>query len=396
MTAALRSVIAALGAAAGLSASLGVGAVVVGCCDDDSSDDEVRLEVDGTALVRFVAGGSRTVTDSIALQLGDQIEVTEGTAQLHMPDGPDFELRAAVGDARNTEVTVASVPELDAGDLLVLADQPARVASAGTSVSITDGAARVSRYLGMSVAAYEGGASVNSAGVDVEVPALRQLSVPVLGQPDTSVRPLRYDAADPWDRRFLGEAIELGEELDALSRGYTSSLNAGEGRTVGFYRLVLPGLADERRFTSTLIDVQRAPGETLVGAAITDLAAEGDFARRWREVFSFRDQGAAWGLVALDQRVDRGPLLGNVEQAIAASPFEFAGPVVTTPTTSPPTTGGTTPTTNPPTTQPPTTSTTQPPDDPDDPPDDPLDPIEDPTGPVEDVIDDLLGGLLGR
>jgi len=33
-------------------------------------------------------------------------------------------------------------------------------------------------------------------------------------------------------------------------------------------------------------------------------------------VFSFRDQGARWGLVALDQKVSRGPLLSEVDDAL--------------------------------------------------------------------------------
>src|SRR5690606_7698895 len=130
-----------------------------------------------------------------------------------------------------------------------------------------------------------------------------------------------YDADDPWDRRYLAAAVEVGETLQSLAQGYTNNLNPGEGRTPGFFRLVLPGLDDEPEFSGDLIDGERPPGETLIGAAITDLGRRGSFVQRWSSVFTFRDQGALWGLVALDQDVSGTPLLGTVQEAIADSPL---------------------------------------------------------------------------
>ncbi|HEX2118418.1 MAG TPA: hypothetical protein VHF91_04485, partial [Acidimicrobiales bacterium] len=41
-------------------------------------------------------------------------------------------------------------------------------------------------------------------------------------------------------------------------------------------------------------------------------------------MFAFRDQGASWGLVALDQGVTRVPLLEAVEEAVSRGPTQFA------------------------------------------------------------------------
>ena len=79
---------------------------------------------------------------------------------------------------------------------------------------------------------------------------------------------------------------------------------------------MLPGLVDDVDFTATLLDGQRPVGETLIGAAIVDLGRRGTFLERWASVFEFRDAGAAWGLVALDQGVDASPLLGAVTRAV--------------------------------------------------------------------------------
>jgi hypothetical protein len=167
---------------------------------------------------------------------------------------------------------------------------------------------------------------------------------------------------------------------------------------------VLPGLSDEPEFTVNLLAPGRPAGETLVGAALADLGDRGTFGERWRSVFGFRDAGAAWGLVALDQGVDRAPLLGAITQAVDSSPITIAGE-------GPGRAGSTTSTTaassSSATTVPrggdtrggsgsPTTSTTLPTPRPPSTPG-PLDPLLDPlTSLLTGLIDGLLGGLTSR
>jgi hypothetical protein len=324
--------------------------------------------------------------------------------------GTRFELRAADdGDDAASVVRMARVPELEGGDLLVATPGRTSVSAAGTSVEVSRGAAKLTRALGMGVEVYDAAVAIDSAGQEREVPALRSLLVPALGRPQP-LRPISYDAADAWDRRYLGDAIELGQRLEDIAASYTSTLRAGEGRTPGFFRLVLPGLHEEPSFTAELLDTTRPPGETLIGAAIADLGRRGDFTTRWRSVFSFRDDGAEWGIVALDQAVSRTPLLGSVTEAINASPLAFA-PVVATPVGSagsgveePPgpttsiTVPGGSPTTSPPQTTlpPPTVPPTTAPPPPPPPPDSPLTPVLDPVvEPVIDLVGGLIDGLVG-
>jgi hypothetical protein len=390
-----------------LAAGLAVAALVpTACSDGGPGEGEARLEVDGRAIVERHGGDKDVVDDATDLHKGDRVEITEGVARMELRRGTRMELRAGLGDAANSQLVMGTTPELEAGELLVEAPDASRVSAAGSTLAIEEGSARVTRALGVGVAVYDAVVEIDSAGVERSVPALRQMQVPALGRPPLKPRPLVYDAADPWDRRFLGSAMALGDRLTAMARGYTDNLAPGEGRTPGFFRLVLPGLDDETDFGADLDDVERAPGETLVGAAISDLGRRGSFRDRWASVFGFHDEGAAWGLVALDQAVEGDPLLGTVEQALSASPLGFAAspvatvtaPAVTAPGSGPPSPGSSGPTPTTPTTAP-TSPSTAPPSQPPalpllpEPPPTPV--LESVVDPVTEVVTGLLGGLLG-
>jgi len=196
----------------------------------------------------------------------------------------------------------------------------------------------------------------------VGLPALRQVSIAATGLLPRRPVPLLYDARkpDPWDEQFLGDAIELGGFLDTESRGFTSQLGPRASVDAPLLQRVLPPLARESAVAAAIDAVKPSAGEALVGAAIV-VESGGPFAQRWSDVFSFRDAGAQWGLVALDQKVKRDALKSRLRDALGRSPLLFA--------TGPrrPTTGGTTSTTSPaastPTTRPGggATTTTPPP-----------------------------------
>lgn len=386
------------------------------CSDDGPGLGEARLQLDGEAVLERADGGREVVTDAHDLAEGDRVSMVAGQGELLLADGSRLELRAGLGDAAPTAVVVGEVPVLEAGELLVTTPDAVTVDADGTEVTVAGGAARVQRDFGMAVAAYDSEVALDSAGVVRSVPALRQMTVPDLGRPPQAARPLAIDEADPWDRRYLGAALDLDEDLETLALALTDNLAEGEGRTVGFFRIVLPGLEDEPAFDDALLDAalptvrnrDRPPDELLLGSAIANLGEQDDFLTRWEEVFEFRDAGAAWGLVALDQAVRGGPLVGVVEQALstALADASFALPPVTdpsasadpvaTPTTAPPppTAPVTTAPPPPPTTAPPSPPTTTPPEAPLAPP--LLDPVVEPvTDLLGDLVDGLVGGLLG-
>jgi hypothetical protein len=384
-------------------------AVAAGRSGDDLAADEARLTTEGRVTVVRAGGDATDVSGTEILRRGDVVEAVDGTLVIELPDGSQLEGRSPITDgARATRLRLGlQGPQLLEGSLLVVAKTPVTVEAAGTTMTIDppgddDAVARVDRSLAVVTDAFRGNVTVDSAGVKRVIPPLRSMEVSVFGRPPTRPRPLTWDEADPWDQRFLGDAIALSRRLDRLSQAYTQSLAPGEGVTAGFYQLVVPALSGEPGFTQDLITAQRPPGETLVGATITMLGNGGTFRERWNEVFRFRDDGAAWGLVALDRGVEGEPVAAGIERALTATPFEFAqSPIAPPPITvlpSGPTSPDepvttTTTTTSPPPPTSPATSTTEP--------DAPLveNPVPETGVPLLDTllepVEDLLGGLLG-
>jgi hypothetical protein len=368
--------------------------VAPGCNRRALGKGEARLSGSGQVEVAAPNEGWHDVGDGATIHRGDRVRVRQGSVRLQLSEDRSIELR------RGSFVEFGAVPKLLAGDALAsTSGAPLHVSVAGTEARIDDGAARIQRGLAVVVASYAGDASVDSAGRTLRVPALRQAVVTAAGLIPDRALPLSYDALDSWDRRYLGDAIDLGAELVTRSRGFTAQLAPGEGRSAGFYRQLLPALEREADFGPAMLDQAHSPGEVLVGAAIATEGRRGRFVERWAQVFQFRDEGAAWGLVALDQQVNRSPLLTGVDSAIgrARTPFEAAPaappapPSPAAPEPAAAAAGSATQPTRPST--PATTPTTAPPSDPATPPGTAVTPL--PDAPVEPgVLDNTLSGLL--
>ncbi|MGH9179769.1 MAG: hypothetical protein ACRD0N_14595, partial [Acidimicrobiales bacterium] len=295
------------------------------CTNDKVRINEASVNVDRGSRVLVAERGEafRSATGQVTLHIGGRVKVTAGSATVSLHDGSTLELRTGSNLELGTPVVLV------ARDLLVTSGiQPLKVAAAGSQF-LVEGVAKLSRDLAASAGSYRGTVKISSAGRSLTVPALRQAEVASLSVLPAAPDAFDYDAADPWDRRFLGAAIDLGEELEAKSEGFTRSLRPGEGRTPGFYRLLIPALEDEDAFGAELFAEDREPGDVLVGATIAVKGRLGSFAERWQSVFTFREQGARWGLVAMDQQVnDLQGVVGSVDLAIGSYQFEFAQPAL--------------------------------------------------------------------
>lgn len=306
-----------------LLAAVAIAVVGAGCTSEKVKANEVAVLIErgSRVLVGERGEGLRLAQGRRILHLGAQVKVLEGSASIALHDGSQLEVR------KGSEVAVGRPVVLVAEDLLVTsASKPLLVTAAGSQFSV-DGVAKLSRDLAVSAAAYRGRVAVKSAGRTLTIPALRQAAAASLGVLPAEPVALDYDPADAWDRRFLGAAIDLGEELEAKSEGFTRSLRPGEGHTPGFYRLLIPDLEAEPAFGEELVADQREPGDLLVGATIAVSGRLGSFADRWANVFEFRGKGARWGLVALDQQVnDLQGVVASVDAAIGRQQFDFALP----------------------------------------------------------------------
>ena len=417
---------------AGVVAGVVAAGVGAGCGQRALGPEEARLTMTRGAHVRVleVGAGWRTARSGEVLRRGDRVEVRRGIAQLALARERRVELRALrdAGGSTRADVEIGAVPRLRAGEaLLVAADVPLSLTASDTHVRLVAGAGRVAQAMGNVVAAsYEGTLTVRSAGHALTVPALRQTTVVVAGLVPGRPSPLRYDARDPFDQRYLGEAIVLGEELSARVRALTANLRLApdEGHSPGFYRELLPRLEREAELPNLLTELETptqldgtqldgtpldgrtrlAPPEKLVGAAIATQARRGSFAARWRATFGFRNEGADWGLVALDQRVGRTPLLGEIDVALGrreltpiASAASPSSPSLPAPPPLAPSASAASPTPSPPSpssppvrTAPPAPPVTLP---------GPAPPVVSPPPPpppldaIVDALDDLLRGL---
>jgi hypothetical protein len=315
-----------------------IASVMAGCTSRALGPGEARLTISsGKAQVAAASKGWQPAHSDQRLHRDDRVRVLQGLAQVAFAGQRGLELR------EGSEVRILPQPELVRGDVLATAKETGLTVAAGNAdASVRRGAAHVVRGLGATAAAYSGEVTVASAGRQLAIPALRQAAVPGPGFVPPNAAPLDYRADNPWDRRFLGDAIELGDELQARSQGFTAQLAPDEGHTAGFYRQLMPALDKEPAFGQALVSPDLSAGETLVGAAISVQSREGDFASRWGSVFAFRSEGARWGLVALDQHVTRGPLLSEVDDALGR---RSVGTSAAAPSSSPAAVGGLVPTT---------------------------------------------------
>jgi hypothetical protein len=332
--------------------------VGVAGCSRSATPAAGRLVVDGQADVARPGEDRREVTGTRDLTAGDRVRVRDGTAVIRLPGDRRIELRAGSDVELQSLAGKAEVrPTLLGGDLLAVSGAaPFDIALTAADVAV-QGDARISRGVALLVASYKGTAQLNFGGASLTVPALRQAALPATGQFPTRVTPIEPSPADTWDQRYLSGVIELSSQLAARSEGFTAQLAGTDGHTLNYFRDLVPRLAAEPAFTAALFSPTRPPGETLVGAAITLEGKHGTFADRWANVFRFRDEGAPWGLVAMDQEVSRVPVLEIVDGAIGRGPTLFAaGPAVGPPSSLARPNGGSATTAVPP----PTTTTVKP------------------------------------
>ncbi|MDQ6727193.1 MAG: hypothetical protein M3066_13655 [Actinomycetota bacterium] len=325
-----------------------VSVVATGCRSSTATVTGRLAVTSGQAEVGRPGEDHTEVTGSRDLRVGDGVRMRDGTAVIRIAGSRELELRTGTDlELRATPAADRSRPTLVGGDLLVRAPEQPLTVSSGNETIVVSGAVRISRGLALVVAVYEGTATVDSAGKSIVVPALRQVAVPAAGLFPTRPAPVEISPDDAWDQRYLSGAIALSAELQARSTGFSGQLTGSDGRSVGYFRDLLPGLASEAAFQAPLLSPTRPPGETLVGAAIALKSTHGSFADRWSAIFGFHDDGAPWGLVAMDQGVSRVDVLSVIDGAVHRVPTSFAlAPPGTAPTSlSPPTTRASAPTT---------------------------------------------------
>ena len=240
-----------------------------------------------------------TVQAGLGLQTG-----SDGRAEVQFPGGSSIELGpGALLQLDDTE------PEVSQGKVLVRtgADDVSVQAGAAHIEATDDSVFRVDRQTSVELGVYRGQASIPGAGVDV--PALRQTTVLQNGSA-AGYAPLLVSKNDPWDIRFLGEAIDVGVRLISLERGLTRQLPRGEeARAVADVLGSEFSAAAVKAAIRELGDAARA----VVAAVIAREAVRidgGSLARVFSEVVNLQAIAdnwivivAQWGLAAASERL---------------------------------------------------------------------------------------------
>ncbi|QYG91387.1 hypothetical protein HC251_02335 [Iamia sp. SCSIO 61187] len=302
-------------------ALLGAAALVPSVGRGGPGPGEARVLVDGEAVLTEADGETTTVRDErVDVGPGDRIEITDGTAVFEMADEVRLEGRAGgAGGLDGTTVEMAVTPRLVAGRLLVDAPAPLELRAGPATVTVaprgaTDGAARLDRRIGLGVDTYRGEVAVESAGRRVDVPRYRRAEIAAPGALGPQGLPLRYEADDPWDRRYLGDALVIDAQVAPL----LASLGP-EGREEfldpAALRRAMPGVPRDRTVSERIADADDG-GDALVLAAIAGAVEDRSFTDAWDRAESFHADGAPWGLAALDQGARSAPVLAALRDAL--------------------------------------------------------------------------------
>lgn len=282
----------------------------------------------GPGAMRLVAGGEvrlqhagawRAVTGTVALARGDRVEVGDrGRALVELQSGT-LELRPGA------EVRIGAVPELEHGSVLASSLSGLAVAVGPVRVQGEDAVYRVDRSFSLRVGVYRGEVALPGSGWDGRVTPLRQVGV-VAGTVPRGPVALQVDPGDPWDDRFLGQAIDIGEQLDRLQDGMAAQLPRRGGREA--VAGVLP--LDPRAVLGGL--PRRVPVSTLSEAVVASVVASSAAPGRqvapeeaFRQVMALRALGASWIVVAAEWQLARS-VLGLLLEVTSLLAREVAPP----------------------------------------------------------------------
>jgi hypothetical protein len=300
-------------------ALLGAAALVPSVGGSGPGAGEARLSVDGVAVVTDDDGGTTTVRDDrIDVGPGDRVAITEGRGVFEMAGDVRLEGLGAGEDGAGTTIEMAVAPRLVEGPLLVDAPTPLEIEATAATVTVqargaASGAARLERGIGLTVGTYRGRVTVESAGRQGEVPRYRRAEIAAPGALGPDDLPLRYDANDPWDRRYLADGLVIDAQVGPLlaSLGDSGRASFLDASTL---RRAMPGLPASG--LGERLEEITDGGDALVLAAIAVAVDDRSFTTAWDSARSFQGVGAGWGLVSLDQGVRSSQVLPAIRSAL--------------------------------------------------------------------------------
>jgi hypothetical protein len=268
----------------------------------DPLDGAVQVLRDGEIL---------DAAEPMELQPGDVVRTgSSGRALLRFPGAQSLEA------APDAELAVGgSGPELLAGSALVRTSTGLPVQVGDIAVRAQEAVYRLDRGVALRVGVYDGDVSLPGSGFGGEVSRLRE-AVVTAGIVARQPGPLSVDPGDAWDIRLLGEAIDLGLDLERLEAGLAQQLPARGARET--LEAVLPQALSARRAIPVLRGIPTAGGmvASVVAARLAETHAINALAVLRRVVEELR-LGASWAVVLAQWEVVREALVDAVSRISA-------------------------------------------------------------------------------
>lgn len=293
------------------------GTSCIGRGRNDAGGGLRAVQVTGAVIVQPAGQAARPLREGDGIAPGSIVKTGKDARVRLSTDG-----KQAIELAPETEATIrgAGGVSLDRGSALGEAgSRSLSFDSGGIGVQIASGAARLERLLGtLRVGVYSGAARVSLLGRGVDVPAYRELffagGIPV----ERSPKPLQLNAADPWDRRLLGDVLELDRELAQFGRGFNSEFGAQAAAPVFFVNFVP---VPQAVATVAAAPVGTSAADKLIGLVFAQQIAQRDgnpahVRTLFNALIAERRAGATWGLIAKERGLQLRPLLQAVLGAI--------------------------------------------------------------------------------
>lgn len=261
--------------------------------------------------------------------------------------GPGSQVRAAAaalvrlaGGKDAVEVTGGRL-RVASASRLVLLEGRALVQAADGSMTIGDEPAStvatiakgIVRFdLGSRIAVYAGEAGVEAVR-SYRVPLLRELA---LATGDPELRPLRLvaDGQDRWDKRYLGDAIELERQIDVVGRSLEQIYGAQVRDPLFYEKRVKPASAvaflrsGPLSLSALLSEVAPIDVLTAVVMGLRVAGSADKLAESFRNLLALFDAGASWGVIAAELGLPSAEVVAGLEQALTpgAPPQTVAPP----------------------------------------------------------------------
>jgi hypothetical protein len=276
-------------------------AVFAAACNPLSGSAPTRTSTVLPSGAVIIARDARSieVSDPFGLERGDVVRTNADGTRVQ------FGARRLVllGPDSSALVVAPGRVELLEGRLLTAARERIEILVDGATASAL-GVARFERSTATASAAlYRGALDLSAPGHEpVEVREL--FGVTVSGGSVVTPRPYRPDGADPWDRLYFAEALELDDEIDRFENGFrTGGIPAGLD-------------VDESALRSHLDDHRLSDVLAAVAVARAAPSRRGPGVDR---ALALYDAGGSWGVVAMLTGADPARLLAELEEIALAA-----------------------------------------------------------------------------